>query len=435
MARVRAIAPTYAPGLLTALLLAGCVAGCRDAPPPPSGASLRDIVLTPDTMVLRGEVPRNTTLEVLLRTQGIAQAAAGDVISAARTVFDPRRLRAAQPYSLERTLDGALRAFEYEIDAESFLRVTATGISRALHAELVPIPRTLERVVAVGTIDEATPSLFQAMEATGEGAELTIALAGIFAGEIDFNSEVQPGDRFTVAFDKYTRPDRPATYGHITAAEFQNEGRVIKAIRFTSADGRSGYYDEQGRSLKRFFLRSPLKFEPRVTSRFSTRRMHPVLHTARAHRGVDYGAPHGAPVVAVSSGTVVSATSDAVNGRMVRLRHTSGYESYYLHLSAFGAGIRRGAHVDQGQSVGRVGATGLATGPHLHYGLKKNDAWVDPLREHRRMPPGEPIAAAWMAAFTAVRDEAAAELRTAPVHRPVSAVLLVDRTAGETSGR
>ena len=436
MSRVRATAPTHAPYLLTALLLAGCVAGCRDAAPPPSsGASLRDIFLTPDTMVLRGEVPRNTTLEALLRTQGIAQAAVGDVIAAARTVFDPRRLRAAQPFSLERTLDGALRAFEYEIDAESFLRVTATGISRALHAELVPIPKTLERVVAAGTIDEATPSLFQAMEATGEGAELTIALAGIFAGEIDFNSEVQPGDRFTVAFDKYTRPDRPATYGHITAAEFQNEGRVVKAIRFTSADGRSGYYDEQGRSLKRFFLRSPLKFEPRVTSRFSTRRMHPVLHTARAHRGVDYGAPHGAPVVAVSSGSVVSATSDAVNGRMVRLRHTSGYESYYLHLSAFAAGIRRGVHVDQGQSVGRVGATGLATGPHLHYGLKKNGAWVDPLREHRRMPPGEPIPAASMAAFTAVRDEAAAQLRTAPAHRPVSAVLLADRTAGETPGR
>ena len=359
----------------------------------------------------------------------------GDVITAARTVFDPRRLRAAQPFSLERTLDGALRLFEYEIDADSFLRVAGNGTSGVLHAELVPIPKTLERAVAAGTIDEATPSLFQAMEATGEGAELTIALAGIFAGEIDFNSEVQPGDSFTVAFDRYTRPDRPATYGPITAAEFQNEGRVVTAIRFTSADGRSGYYDEQGRSLKRFFLRSPLKFEPRVTSRFSTQRMHPVLHTARAHRGVDYGAPQGAPVVAVSSGTVVSATSDAVNGRMVRLRHPSGYESYYLHLSAFAAGIRRGAHVDQGQGVGRVGATGLATGAHLHYGLKKNGAWVDPLREHRRMPPGEPIPVALMAAFTAVRDQAAAELRTSTARRRESAVLLVDRPAAETSGR
>ena len=436
MARVRATAHPHLPYFLTALLLAGCVAGCRQAAPPPSsGASLRDIFLTPDTMVVRGEVPRNTTLDVLLRTQGIAQDAVRDAIAAARTVFDPRRLRAAQPFSLERTLDGALRLFEYEIDADSFLRVAATGTSDALLAELVPIPKTLEHVVAAGTIDEETPSLFQAMEATGEGAELTIALAGIFAGEIDFNSEVQPGDRFTVAFDRYTRPDRPATYGAITAAEFQNEGRVVKAIRFTSADGRSGYYDEQGRSLKRFFLRSPLKFEPRVTSRFSTRRMHPVLHTARAHRGVDYGAPQGAPVVAVSSATVVSATSDAVNGRMVRLRHASGYDSYYLHLSAFAAGIRRGAHVDQGQTVGRVGATGLATGPHLHYGLQKNGAWVDPLREHRRMPPGEPIPAASMAAFNVVRDGAAAQLRTSTAIRHESAVLLVDRPAGETPGR
>jgi murein DD-endopeptidase MepM/ murein hydrolase activator NlpD len=138
--------------------------------------------------------------------------------------------------------------------------------------------------------------------------------------------------------------------------------------------------------------------------------MHPVLRTARAHRGVDYGAPTGAPVVAVAGGTVVSATFDNANGRMVRLRHSSGYESYYLHLSAFGAGIRRGARVDQGQTIGRVGSTGLATGPHLHYGLQKNGAWVDPLREHRNMPPGDPVPASAMQAFEAARDEALAQL-------------------------
>ena len=177
--------------------------------------------------------------------------------------------------------------------------------------------------------------------------------------------------------------------------------------------GQAGYYDEDGRSLRRFFLRSPLKFEPRITSRYSLRRMHPVLRTARAHRGVDYGAPTGAPVVAVSSGTVVSATYDNANGRMVRLRHASGYESYYLHLSAFGSGIRRGVRVEQGQTIGRVGSTGLATGPHLHYGLKKNGAWVDPLREHRNMPPGEPVPASAMAAFEAQRDKALAALAEA----------------------
>src|SRR6185503_17438955 len=158
----------------------------------------------------------------------------------------------------------------------------------------------LEHAVASGTIDEETPSLFQAMETAGESAELTIALAGIFAGEIDFNSELQPGDRFALTFERFVREDGPPTYGTITAAEFENEGRLVRAIRFTPAGGMPDYFDEQGRSLRRFFLRSPLKFEPRVTSRYSARRMHPVLHTARAHRGVDYGAPTGAPVVAVA---------------------------------------------------------------------------------------------------------------------------------------
>jgi murein DD-endopeptidase MepM/ murein hydrolase activator NlpD len=138
--------------------------------------------------------------------------------------------------------------------------------------------------------------------------------------------------------------------------------------------------------------------------------MHPVLHTARAHRGVDYGAPAGAPVVAVANGRVISATFDNANGRMVRIRHTSGYESYYLHLSAFAPGIRAGVAIDQGEILGRVGSTGLATGPHLHYGLKRNDVFVNPLREHRNLPPGEPVPAAQMAAFLAERDRVLADL-------------------------
>lgn len=390
-----------------------CVAACSPAAPPPAAAS-HDIVLIPDTTLVQGLVPRNTTLDSMLREEGLTADVVTSVIAAARTVFDPRRLRTSQPFLLEATLEGALRHFEYEIDADWFLRVMpdAPG-AEALRAEVLPIPKTLEQGSAVGMIGEETPSLFQAMAGTGESAELTIALAEIFAGEIDFNTEVQPGDRFALAFERFTREGRPATYGSIGAAEFHNEGRVVRAIRFTPPGGKADYFDEQGRSLRRFFLRSPLKFEPRITSRYSLRRMHPVLQTARAHRGVDYGAPTGAPVVAVASGTVVSATYDNANGRMVRLRHPSGYQTYYLHLSAFAPGMRAGARVDQGQTIGRVGATGLATGPHLHYGLQKNGAWVDPLREHRNMPPGDPVPAAAMDAFELVRDQALDQLAAA----------------------
>ena len=391
--------------LAVGLFVAASGAACTAAPDVPNAPPGRDIFLTPDTTVVRGLVANTATLETMLRDHGLATDAVLAAIEAARGVFDPRRLRSAQPFMLERTLEGALRYFEYEIDHDSFLRVTPAEAG-ALEAEVLPIPKTLEAAVVSGTIDEETPSLFQAMEEAGESAELTIALARIFAGEIDFNTELQPGDRFSLTFERFVRDNRPSTYGEITAAEFANDGRVVRAVRFTPPGGMPDYFDEQGRSLRRFFLRSPLKFEPRVTSRYSMRRMHPVLHTARAHRGVDYGAPTGAPVVAVAGGSVVSATYDNANGRMVRLRHASGYDSYYLHLSAFGSGIRRGVRVTQGQTIGLVGSTGLATGPHLHYGLQKNGAWVDPLREHRNMPPGEPVPAAAMEAFLAARDAA-----------------------------
>jgi murein DD-endopeptidase MepM/ murein hydrolase activator NlpD len=356
--------------------------------------------------VSKGFVPRDSTLEAMLLEQGLQSEVVHSVIAAVKTVFDPRRLRSMQPFSLEQTLDGALRLFEYEIDAASFLRVRTLSASEGLHAEVVPIPTTVVPASVSGSIDDDSPSLFQSIESAGEQPDLAIAMAQIFGGEIDFNTELQPGDRYTVAFERLEREGRKSSYGVITAAEFQNDGRVVRAIRFTPKGGQPGYFDLEGRSLRRFFLRSPLKFEPRVTSGFSARRMHPVLHTARAHRGVDYGAPMGSEVVSVASGRVLSVTSDATNGRMVRVRHASGYVSHYLHLSSFAAGMRAGAPVEQGQTVGRVGASGLATGPHLHYGLTKNGAFVNPLLEHRNMPPGDPVPASELASFSVERDKA-----------------------------
>jgi murein DD-endopeptidase MepM/ murein hydrolase activator NlpD len=356
-------------------------------------------------------VPPNTTLSGILRAQGIDASLVDRIIVSARQVFDPRRLRSDQPYSVSRSFAGALQAFEYEIDNTSFLRVAAGADGGTLHAEVLPIPRTLENAVAHGAITEEVPSLFGAMTLAGERPELAVAIAEILSGEIDFNTELQPDDAFTVSFERFRREGRPDSYGVVTAVEFRHEGRPLRAFRFTPTGGKPGYYDEQGRSVRRFFLRSPLKFEPRITSGFSARRMHPVLHTARAHRGVDYAAPTGAPVVAVAGGTVISASFDAANGRMIRLRHPSGYVSYYLHLSRFGDGMRAGVHVEQGQTVGFVGSTGLATGPHLHYGLTRGGVFVNPLREQQNLEPGEPLAASEMAAFNALRDKEVAALR------------------------
>ncbi len=325
-------------GLLSAL--PACGAGTPQFPASTAEPAGRDILLPIDSHRVEGLVPSRTTLDTLLRGHGVADDAAERVIAAARGVFDPRRLRSLQPFSLERSLQGALRVFEYEIDGDRLLRIVpADPGSAALSASVVPIPKTLERGVSSGTIDAETPSLFQSIGAAGERPELADRAGRRVRGRDRLQHRAAARRSVPLAFERFRRDGRPTAYGAITAAEFRNDGRVLRAIRFTVPGEAPGYYDEQGRSLRRFFLRSPLKFEPRVTSGFSASRLHPVLHTARAHRGIDYAAPTGAPVVAAASGTVLSAGYDAANGRMVRMRHASGYES---HTTCTCRPLRRG---------------------------------------------------------------------------------------------
>jgi len=354
-----------------ALLSAASAAACGTSAPAAPAPAAADIVLIPDTALVRGLVPDRTTLDEMLRAEGLAADAVTGAIDAIRAVFDPRRLRASQPFVLLRTLDGRLREFEYDIDPDSLLRVqpVAAG-AEVLGAEVVPIPKTLEQGTAAGSIDDATPSLFEAMDAAGERPELTIALAQIFAGEIDFNTEVQPGDRFALVFERFVRESRPSTYGEITAAQFHNDGRQIRAIRFAPPGGRPGYFDEQGRSLRRFFLRSPLRFEPQVTSRFSARRLHPILDTARAHRGVDIFAPRGSTAVAATDAWVVRVETTRVGGNVVWLQPLFGnMRLYYAHLDR--QYVERGQFVLAGEPIGAVGNTGnaISTPPHLHFGV------------------------------------------------------------------
>jgi len=405
--------------LLLSMGLSACTGG-EEAP------ERTDILLQSSAISVRDIVPSGATLDALLRRHGLTAEAAMRVVSATAAVFDPRRLRASRPFMLARTDDGEPQYFEYEIDEDRVLQVALAGDNGALDAEVRPIPKSLAVASAAGRLSATAPSLFQAMEESGERPQLSIDLAQIFAGEIDFNSELQPDDRFAVSFERWIREDGAWTYGKILAAEFQNNGRTLRAIRFAPPGGEPSYYDEQGRSLRRFFLKSPLKFEPRITSRFQLNRRHPVLHVSRAHRGVDYGAPTGAPVVAVASGLVVSVSRDAANGRMVRLRHASGYETSYLHLSAFAPGLRRGDRVQQGELIGRVGSSGLATGPHLHYGLKKNGVYVDPVREHRNMPPGDPLPPDAMPMFAEVRDRSLVQLARAAERRQGQQTLAVN---------
>ena len=366
-----------------------------------------DIFLQPDIDVVEDHVPQHATLAGILRDHQLSEELIVAMVDATRDVFDPRRLRAGQPYRMVRTLDGPFRRFEYDIDGDRFLRVVShRGEVPELEVEIVPFVKERAEIAMHGEIDPESSSLVAAVIDGGESVLLAIAMAEVFAGEIDFNNDLRRGDSFDVLFERLLRKDEYVGYGSIRAAEFNNDGRRIRAIRFTPPGGEPAYYDEQGRSLRKLFLRSPFKFEPRITSRFSYRRLHPVRGGIVPHLGVDYGAPRGTPVIAVANGVVVSAARSGGSGNMVRLRHTNGYQTYYLHLSSFADGIRPGARVAQGETIGRVGATGLATGSHLDFRMRKNGVFVNPLLEHRKLPPGDPVPPAHLVEFEAIRDRA-----------------------------
>jgi murein DD-endopeptidase MepM/ murein hydrolase activator NlpD len=392
------------------MLLAAC------AQPEPARTPPRpDVYLPRETETFEALVPRHATLDSLLRAHQLQEQLVTEAVASARAVFDPRQLRADRPYRLVRSLDGLLREFEYQIDADRFLRIVNLDRANpdALDAQVLKYEKQIEVVAIDARIDAAHSSLISSIDATGEKIQLALELADVFSGQVDFHSELQPGDSFRVLFEKTSHQGQFAGYGAILGAAISVDGRQMQAFRWEDpATGKAGYYDEKGRSLKRFFLKSPLKFEPRVTSRFSMRRLHPIDQVFKAHLGVDYGAPTGSSVVAVAAGVVVSAAYSGGSGNMVHLKHQDGFETYYLHLSAFGPGIRAGAHVAQGELIGRVGMTGTATGPHLDYRVKRNGVFVNPVAVHSRQAPGEPIPAVQLATFKSSRDALLSRLST-----------------------
>jgi len=410
-------------------LLSACLAGlscARGAEAPPATVAPRpDVFLPPDTATIRDRVPPRATLASLLLDLEMRADIIPVIIEKTKAVFDPRQLRAGNAFELVRTTGGLLRDFQYEIDTDRYLRLQATAGQEetTIRAEVGLYDKQRIPVTLHGEINRDAPSLFAAMEQLGETPDLSVALADIFSGEIDFNTDLQPGDSFTLAFERVLREGQPVGYGPIAVAEFNNDGRQYRAFRFTPAGGKAGYYDEQGRSVRRFFLASPLKFTPRVTSRFSRSRFHPILKIYRPHLGIDYAAPMGSPVVAVANGTVLQAGFSGQGGRTIHLRHASGFETYYMHLASIAAGVRAGAHVSQGQTIGRVGMSGMATGPHLDYRIRRNGGFINPALLRRTLPPGEPIPAGAMAQFQAERDQVLAKLagETVPARSAVPA--------------
>ncbi|MEM6793618.1 MAG: M23 family metallopeptidase, partial [Acidobacteriota bacterium] len=218
---------------------------------------------------------------------------------------------------------------------------------------------------------------------------------------LDFNRDLRRGDRFSVLFDEVYLDGQRDDVGRVQAMIYETRGVRHEAFLFDPGDG-AGYYDSQGRPLQKMFLRSPLPFM-RVTSRFSHRRFHPVLKRYRPHYGVDFGAPRGTPIRSTASGTVTVASRQGGAGKMVKIRHANGYETLYLHLSKYSQGIRKGARVAQGDVIGFVGSTGLSTGPHLDYRVKRHGRYLDPMRLENK--PAQPIPSDQRLLFEQKRDE------------------------------
>lgn len=344
--------------------------------------------------VVRGTVRRHSTLATLLEGE-LAPARVHALVEAARPAYDLALLTAGRPFGLAVDSRGLLRFFSYGIDELRTLRVLPVG--DGLRADILT-RRYDSRVECVA--GRIRSSLFAAVAEAGEQDQLALDLAEIFAWDVDFNTELRAGDGFRACVLKLSLDGRHARYGSIQAAELLRGERVLRAVRYQGRRA-AGYYNPDGTPLRKAFLRSPLRFT-RISSRYSAARRHPILHRLAAHRGVDYAAPRGTPVHAAADGVVRLAGRHAGFGLAVRLRHANGFETLYGHLSR--VAVRPGQRVEQGAPLGSVGATGLATGPHLHYAMLRAGSPIDPLRVE--LPPAEPVPADERAAFELASESA-----------------------------
>ena len=317
---------------------------------------------------------------------------ASAVIMAFSELADPRRINRGTDITLRYLGTDLIRGVDVGLSADSAVRVTRVG--GAWVPDMVMTPVFTDTLVLAG---EVTTSLWEAVVANealegvpgGDRAELVGHLDRIFQWQLDFSRQVQRGDYFRVAFERVVRPDGSVRSARVLAAEFVNVGRPFHAVWFDpNGDGQGSYFDLDGKSVRRAFLLKPVEFR-RISSRFSSGRFHPILQRWRAHRGVDYAANTGTPVMATADGVVIHRGPKGGLGNAVEIRHPNGFVTRYGHLSRFNRQVVVGTRVRQEQVIGYVGSTGLATGPHLHYEMLRHGRHVDPLSVD--LPAGDPV--------------------------------------------
>ena len=280
----------------------------------------------------------------------------------------------------------------YPIDKLSTLEVSRNGEE----FDISTTHRTPERreVSASATINS---SLFLAANKAGMSDNITMELAGIFGWDIDFALDIRKGDSFTVLYEEIYLDGEHIDNGEILAAEFVNQGKRYQAVRYTDAGGRTDYYALNGESMRKTFLRTPVEFS-RISSRFSTGRKHPILNKIRAHKGVDYAASTGTPIKSTANGKIIHIGKKGGYGNTIIVQHGTRYSTLYAHMSKYRGGLKNGSRVRQGQTIGYIGSSGLATGPHLHYELRVDGTHRDPLRV--KLPGADPLNKKYMADFS-----------------------------------
>jgi len=372
---------------LAALVILGVewLRGRRHTPAPvrasaPEAPAPAAPLLTERKITLR---PGDNIGDVLSR-HGFSPTEVNALWEETRPVYDLRRINAGQELRLYAAADGRIDRLEYDISETGYLAVDRRDARFMAVLKQRPVEVRVHQIF--GSIEE---SLILSFNELGEADPLALAFAELFGWDVDFYTELQPGDTFKVIFEKRYVEGRFAGDGNILAAELVNEGKVHRAFYFEPPNTKKpGFYNEAGASLEKEFRRSPIKWA-RVTSRFSSHRLHPIRRVYTTHYGVDYAAPAGTPIQATADGVVVSAGWNGAAGRMVRLRHKNNYETMYLHLSGFGPGVRARARVKGGDVIGYVGSTGESTGPHVDYRILRGGGYLNPLSA--KFAPVEPL--------------------------------------------
>jgi murein DD-endopeptidase MepM/ murein hydrolase activator NlpD len=351
-------------------------------------------------------VPPRLPFNALLQGMGINSFIAARITAAAQPVFNLRHVRAGNQLAVGRSVFGDLRAVRYRIDTDRVLWIAPRGDD--FHSEIQTIPSETH---TAGVSGEIRGSLFESIVDAGERPELAMRLADIFGYDLDFYTDPRPGDTFRVVVEKKTFSDGSiSSYGRILAAEYNNEGRAYRAVLFHDPAGHPAYYTPEGKSMKKAFLHSPLKFAAPISSHFSTHRFHPILKQTRPHLGIDYAAPTGTPVQTIGDGRVAFAGRKGGAGNLVEIQHTNGYTTYYMHLSR--VLVRSGQRVEQGQRIGLVGMTGLATGPHLDFRIQRAGQFLN--FERLPLPPAGPVDRRNWSEFAAARDRALTQMPPLP---------------------